>query len=72
VWDKITAANQLIETYCQSQLNLFYIASADKFLGNDGKPIAKYYRDDKLHYNEEGYKVWGKNIANQVKEISNK
>jgi lysophospholipase L1-like esterase len=71
-WDKITVANKLIEAYCQSQPNLFYIESANKFLGDDGKPMAKYYRDDKLHYNEEGYKVWGKNIANQVKEISNK
>ena len=72
VWDKITEANKLIEAYCQSQPNLFYIESANKFLGEDGKPMAKYYRDDKLHYNEEGYKVWGKNIAKQVKEISNK
>ena len=69
VWDKITAANNLIKDYCASQPQLFYIASADKFLDADGKPITKYYRDDKLHYNDEGYKVWGKNIAKQVKKI---
>lgn len=72
VWDKITEVNNLAEAYCKSQPNMYYLPSADKFLGEDGKPITKYYRDDKLHYNEEGYKVWGKNIAEKVKEIANK
>ena len=67
VWDKITEANNLIKEFCKTQANLFYVASADKFLGSDGKPIIKYYREDKLHYNEEGYKVWGNNIARQIK-----
>ena len=72
VWDKVTEANNLIKAYCESNPNLYYIPSSDKFLGEDGKPIAKYYRDDNLHYNEEGYKVWGKNISEKVKEISGK
>jgi len=42
----------------------------DKFLGIDGKPITALYRDDKLHYHEEGYRVWGKNISKQVNKIS--
>ena len=72
VWDKVTEANELIKAYCESNPNLYYIPSSDKFLGEDGKPIAKYYRDDNLHYNEDGYKVWGKNIKDKVKEISGK
>lgn len=71
VWDKVTEANKLIEAYCAKQTKLFYIASADKFLGADGKPITTLYREDKLHYNEEGYKVWGKNISQKVNEIAN-
>ncbi len=70
VWDKITEANNLIKTFCESQSNMYFIKSSDKFLGADGMPIASFYLDDKLHYNEEGYKVWGKNICKQVKEIS--
>ena len=70
VWDKVTEANNLIKVYCESNPNLYYIPSSDKFLGEDGKPIAKYYRDDNLHYNEEGYRVWGKNIKEKVKEIA--
>lgn len=71
-WDKITEANNLIQSFCATQPNLFYIASANQFLGADGLPITKYFREDKLHYNEEGYRVWGKNITKQVKKISKK
>lgn len=69
-WDKIQEANTLIKVFCKSDPNLFYIESGDKFLGNDGKPISALYLDDKLHYNEEGYRVWGKNISKQVNKIS--
>jgi len=72
VWNKITSANDLIKAYCASEPKLFYISSADQFLGKDGLPITKYFRDDKLHYNIEGYKVWGNHIKQLVKEISNK
>lgn len=71
VWDKISETNALIKAYCESTPNLHYIASSDKFLGTDGKPMTQqYYRNDKLHYNEEGYKVWGKSIEQAVKEIA--
>lgn len=71
-WEEIQLANQLIKDYCAITPNLYYIESASKFLGKEGKPIASLYRDDKLHYNETGYKVWGKNIAQKVKKISKK
>jgi len=71
-WEKISEANALVKQYCETNPNLYYLPSADKFLGEDGKPITKYYRSDKLHYNEDGYKVWGKNIAEKVKEIASK
>ena len=70
VWDKITEANNLVKAFCESQSSLYYISSGDQFIGTDGKPITKYFREDKLHYNVEGYKVWGKNIRERVNEIS--
>ncbi len=71
-WDRIVQTNELVKNYIASQPQLYYIASSDQFLGADEKPITKYYRDDKLHYNIEGYKVWGNNIKMKVKEIANK
>jgi lysophospholipase L1-like esterase/dienelactone hydrolase len=71
-WDRISRANELIRQYCLSEKGLHYIPSSEKFLGKDGLPIKKYYRDDKLHYNEEGYRVWGANIRKPVRKILNK
>ena len=72
VWDKVQEANNLIEAYCATQQNLYFIHFQDSFLGADGLPIKNLYRDDKLHYNEEGYKVWGNAIRKQVKENAKK
>jgi lysophospholipase L1-like esterase len=71
-WDRIQEANALIKDFCVAGSNLYYIESSNKFLGKDGKPITALYRDDKLHYNDKGYSVWGKNIRKQVKIISKK
>jgi len=71
-WDRVQEANRLIQAYCDASPGLFYIDAGNQFLGKDGKPIAALYRDDKLHYNDEGYKVWGKAIRKQVKRITKK
>jgi lysophospholipase L1-like esterase len=68
-WDRISKANELIRDYCASQKGLHYIASSEKFLGKDGRPITSLYLNDKLHYNEEGYRVWGANIKKPVRKI---
>ena len=72
VWDKVQQANSLIETYCNTQANLYTISFQDHFLGADGLPITSLYKNDKLHYNEQGYKVWGDAIKSEVKQIINK
>lgn len=69
-WAEVQQANEMIKSFSEANPNLYYIDAGNNFLGKDGNPISKLYRDDKLHYNEEGYKVWGKNICKQVKEIS--
>jgi lysophospholipase L1-like esterase len=60
-----------IEQYYNSQANLFSIRFQDHFLGADGLPIKSLYKNDKLHYNVQGYKVWGTAIKDQVKSIIN-
>lgn len=72
VWSQIQQANEMIKTFTASEPNLFYIDSGQKFLGTDGKPNELYYRDDKLHYNDVGYQVWGKSIEKEVKAITEK
>ena len=71
-WDRVQAANALIRDYTNSQPGLFYIDSRESFLGANGLPIQNYYLNDKLHYNEVGYRVWGKVIYKQVNRIAKK
>lgn len=71
-WNEVQQANALIKAFCDANPHLYFIDSGNKFLGKDGQPITSLYRDDKLHYNEEGYKVWGKNIWKDVKKIAKK
>ncbi len=68
VWDKTQAANTLIQKYTEKQPKLFYIETAQAFLGQDGLPIPEYFRADKLHQTQQGYDVWSRII----KEALNK
>ena len=68
-WDKIQLTNQLVSDFCLTEKKLYTINAGNKFIGEDGWPLKQYYKDDKLHYNEEGYHVWGRAIANEVKTI---
>jgi lysophospholipase L1-like esterase len=70
VWDKVQVANKLIDEYCKNSNNLYTINFSNSFIGTDGLPIKKLYRDDKLHYNEDGYIIWGNAIKEQVKKIA--
>lgn len=69
VWDKVSAANTLIRDYCNTNPGLYYIESAEQFLNAAGQPNTSLYLNDKLHYNEAGYKVWGAHIRKQVHNI---
>jgi lysophospholipase L1-like esterase len=71
-WNEIIALNKVIKDYCSTQHNLYFIDAKDQFLGADGKPIANLFRDDKLHYNEQGYQLWGARIKKDVKVIAEK
>jgi lysophospholipase L1-like esterase len=70
-WDKVKAANSLIKNYCETQQQLYFVSFENSFLDQDKQPMKSYYLPDKLHYNEEGYKVWGAAIKDQFFKIIN-
>lgn len=55
--DKQKEANRLIEEYIEGKTNLVYVNAFDAFLTSDGKPREELFVADKLHHNDEGYKV---------------
>ena len=69
VWPEIQKANNLIKNYCESNEGLYFIKTDFAFLGEDGKPINEYFRDDLLHLNADGYAVWRKVIKDEVDRV---
>jgi lysophospholipase L1-like esterase len=68
VWDKIQETNRLFKEYATQTSNLRIIEAASSLLGNDKKPVVKWFKDDKLHPNEEGYKVWAEPIRKALRK----
>ena len=67
VWDRIIEANKFLKTYCEQTPNLHFIETDLKLLGKDGKYQSDLYVDDKLHFNEKGYKIWSEIINQELK-----
>ena len=58
LWPVMAEANAMIRDMCAKDERLLYFDSATPLLGDDGKPNAKLFLNDKLHLNGEGYKTW--------------
>jgi lysophospholipase L1-like esterase len=56
--DQQKQANALVEKFCQGNDKLKYVDVWPGMLGADGMPKAELFKMDKLHMNEDGYKVW--------------
>ena len=60
--EKERSLNQLIANYCQANPRLRYIDVWDVPLGKDGKPRGELFAEDKLHLNDEGYKLLAERV----------
>lgn len=69
VWDKINQANKLIEDYCATETDLHFIATVDKYLMDDGKPNDALFVEDRLHLNQQGYRIWAALIKDSLSSI---
>lgn len=73
VQNDIVEANELFKNYCQNTPNLHFIETMQQLLGKDGKYQPEMYINDKLHFNEKGYKIWSEIIKGVLdKDFSNK
>jgi lysophospholipase L1-like esterase len=56
--DRVKSANAQIEEFCKKTPKTKYIDVFSRMLGSDGLPKPDIFRDDRLHMNAEGYKIW--------------
>lgn len=69
VWPTIQQGNELVKQQCGSLHKTYYIGAAGSFVNSDGLPDSGLFRDDKLHLNTEGYKLWTKIIRQNLDSI---
>lgn len=60
---KCVQVNQLIEAYIKSEPWLGYIDTASKMRAADGGPRPELLKEDGLHMNDEGYKIWNEIVG---------
>src|SRR6185369_11037895 len=56
--DQVIAANKLLREFCGQAKNLHYIDVFTPMLNEAGEPKPELFREDKLHMNPKGYKIW--------------
>lgn len=63
---KMQKTNQLIKDYCSKDENLFYIDITKQMFDKNGQIREDIFRNDRLHMNEKGYKIWSKIIKAEL------
>lgn len=62
-------SNSLLKKISESDETVYFFDSMTPLLKEDGTPDAKYYKSDKLHLSDEGYKVWSDGILPVIESI---
>jgi lysophospholipase L1-like esterase len=62
-------ANHLIKEYMATGKNLDFIDTRSVTLGPDGKPREELFGKDRLHFNEEGYKILTSIVRSYLKGL---
>lgn len=71
IWPEIKEAGEMISEICESHRNTYYLDTEQYFTNEKGLPRADLFLDDRLHLNDEGYKVWSGLIKNELNKILN-
>jgi lysophospholipase L1-like esterase len=58
--DRIRRVNDLVRQEIESGPNGYYVDVFSAMVDPNGKPAARYYVEDGLHLNREGYRLWGR------------
>lgn len=68
VWPLIKEANAKIEQLCRNGENTYFINTDSAFISN-GLPVDTLFLGDRLHLNNDGYRVWRDLIKKELDRI---
>jgi hypothetical protein len=69
VWPEIKEANEMIKEICEDHRNTYYIDTEKFFLTTSGLPKNDLFVTDRLHLNDDGYKIWSGVIKNELNNV---
>ncbi|MBY5766979.1 lysophospholipase [Rhizobium leguminosarum] len=58
--DEVDEFNALAQSWCEEQPHSCYIDTTTSLLGENGRPLGRYYSGDHIHLNGSGYAVWAR------------
>lgn len=58
----IKQGNQIIKNFLWQQGNSIYVDVYSRMLDSNGKPRRDLFKEDMLHMNEQGYKIWQESL----------
>ncbi len=67
-YPRLEKANRQVEALCERLPGVYFIKTADHFLGPDGKPKRELFRSDQLHLNRDGYRLWTRLIKAELEK----
>ena len=65
--DKMRKANAMIREVCEADERLAFVDIDPPMIGADGKPKKELFRDDGLHLNAAGYRLWSEMVRPHLK-----
>ena len=68
-WPQIQAANRQLKAACEADDHLHFIETHPHYLTAEGQPRPELFVSDRLHQNDDGYKVWKRLIMAQVEAV---
>jgi lysophospholipase L1-like esterase len=67
-WSVIQQDNALLKSLCKKGKHLYFIETAASYLNEKGEPRDELFRDDHLHLNPSGYKIWSALIKAEIEK----
>lgn len=69
VWPASDAVNDALQAVCEASENVHFIETAGEYLTDDGQPREELFRQDQLHLNRDGYRLWARIIKSGLNGV---
>lgn len=68
-WKRIQAANRALSTLADEKKGVHFIETESHYLNEEGKPMDKYFVEDRLHQTPEGYRLLGSLVKAKLDQL---